>query len=75
MMTNGRSFDQSAVYEIRVIGVLDQTWSDWFDGFSITRQGEETVLQGEVTDQAALHGLLTKINSLGLTLVRVERLP
>ena len=73
MMTNGRGFDHKAVYEIRVQGMLDQTWSDWFDGLTITTQGAETLLHGEVTDQAALFGLLTKINGLGLLLIRVER--
>jgi hypothetical protein len=61
------------VYEIRVAGVIDHTWSDWFAGFSITSQGEESLLQGEVVDQAALLGLLSKIINLGLTLVAVNR--
>lgn len=65
--------NSKAVYEIRVVGVLDHTWSDWFDGFSITIQGEESLLQGEVIDQAALLGLLSKIINLGLTLVAVHR--
>jgi hypothetical protein len=73
-MTNGREFDRKAVYAIRVMGKLDQTWSEWFDGFNITRHGEETLLQGEVIDQAALYGLLTKINDLGLALITVERM-
>ena len=73
MMTNGRIFDKKAVYDIKVLGMLDQTWSDWFDGLTIEAQGAETLLQGEVTDQAALLGLLTKINSLGLLLILVER--
>jgi len=73
MMTNGRVFDQKVVYEIKVLGMLDQTWSDWFDGFTINLQGTETLLQGKVTDQAELLGLLHKINNLGLLLIRVER--
>jgi hypothetical protein len=73
MMTNGNAFDKRTFYEIRVIGVLDQTWADWFDGFTITSQGNETRLQGEVADQAALLGLLSKITNLGLTLVWVKQ--
>ena len=73
MMTNGRAFDKRTVYEIRVIGVLDQTWSYWFDGFRITCRDDETWLRGEVSDQAALLGLLAKIVNLGLTLVMVKR--
>ncbi len=72
-MTNGHAFDQRTAYEIRVIGILDQTWVDWFDGFKIDSQKNETWLQGEVADQAALLGLLSKIVNLGLTLVWVKR--
>ena len=74
-MTNGYEFDQSATYEIRVQGALDSSWSDWFDDFSITVQGDETVLVGTVVDQAALHGILAKINDLGLSLISVNKLP
>jgi hypothetical protein len=74
-MTNGRIYDKSATYQIRVKGSLDLTWSDWFDGFAITCQEGETVLVGIVTDQAALHGILAKINDLGLALISVNELP
>jgi hypothetical protein len=72
-MTNGHEFDQSAAYQIRVKGILDSSWSDWFDGFSITVEGDETVLVGVVTDQSALHGILAKINDLGLSLISVTK--
>ena len=35
----------------------------------------ETVLYGDVVDRAALHGLLDRVQSLGLELVEVRRLP
>jgi len=72
-MTNGRDYDKSASYLIRVQGSLDPTWSDWFDGFTITQQNGESILKGQVTDQAALHGILAKINDLGLTIITVEK--
>jgi hypothetical protein len=73
-MTDGREFDKSAVYHIRVKGVLDQRWSDWFDGFTITPQvDDETLLTGRVVDQASLHGLLAKVRDLGLPLLAVKR--
>jgi len=75
LMPNGHEFEQSAAYKIRVKGILDSTWSDWFGGFSITVQGDETTLVGRVIDQAALHGMLAKINDLGLSLISVSRLP
>ena len=73
MMTNGREFDTTSIYEIRVRGVLNQRWSDWFDGFQIDNQMHDTVLGGPVIDQAELHGLLAKIRDLGLPIISVER--
>ena len=61
-------------YEIRVSGQVDPTWSDWFDGLSITHTAEgETVLSGTITDQAALHGILDRVRDLNLNLVSVTR--
>ncbi len=73
-MTNVHEFDQSTPYQIRLIGALDTCWSDWFDGFTITVQGDETLLSGIVPDQSALHGILAKINDLGLSIVSVTKL-
>ena len=73
-MTNTRQFDKPGIYRIKVKGNLDQRWSDWFDGFTITPQArDETLLAGPVADQAALHGLLSKIRDLGLPLLLVKR--
>ncbi len=69
---------KEAVYHIRVKGNLDPKWADWFEGFLLTPQEEdETLLHGTVADQAALHGVLGKVNGLGLTLllaVQVDQL-
>jgi hypothetical protein len=43
-----------------------------FEGFDAEVQPVETILQGEVTDQAALHGILEQIEALGLELVEVR---
>ena len=73
-MTDGRAFSKPSTYQIRVKGILDEKWSDWFDGFTITPQADdETLLVGPVPDQSALHGLLTKIRDLGLPLLLVQR--
>ena len=73
-MSNGREFDKRAVYRIRVRGNLDRKWSDWFDGFTIAPQADdETLLTGSAADQTALHGMLSKICSLGLPLLSVQR--
>ena len=61
-------------YEIRVEGMLDEHWSAWFDGMQITSEPDGvTVIAGQVTDQAALHGLLAKVRDLGLPLISVHR--
>ena len=73
-MTNSRSYDQPTRYLIRIQGTMDATWSDWFGGFSVTPQNGETLLEGEVMHQAALHGILAKINELGLVILSVERI-
>jgi hypothetical protein len=63
-----------ARYEIRVDGVLDDRWADWFGGLRVTSDGTQTVISGLLPDQPALHGLLAKIRDLGLSLVSVRRL-
>jgi hypothetical protein len=61
-------------YQIRVKGHLGEQWRDWFNGLTITNveQGE-AILSGPLPDQAALHGVLTKIRDLGLPLLDVHR--
>ena len=59
-------------YIITIRGHLDQEWSDWFDGLTITNDSNgEGTLAGPIPDQAALHGLLVKIRDLGLHLIAV----
>jgi len=59
-------------YQIRLRGHLDTRWSDWFDGLTVSHETNgTTLLSGPVVDQAALHGLLSRINNLGLPLLSV----
>jgi hypothetical protein len=61
-------------YQIKIKGYLDQHWSDWFDGLTISYEPEgETILFGPVVDQAALFGLLAKVHNLNLTLLCVKQ--
>ena len=61
-----------AAYEIRVKGHLDGPWSEWFDGLAIANvEDGDTILSGEIVDQAALHGMLAKVRDLGLPLIAV----
>jgi hypothetical protein len=58
------------IYQIRVKGHLDVSWSEWLGGMALT-QGPDgvTTLTGPVADQAALYGLLHKTQALNLTLL------
>ncbi len=74
------SSDVQWVYEIKVEGRLDEGWSGWFEGLTITlEQGSPetppvTTLKGAVADQAALRGILTTLWNLNLDLISVTRL-
>ena len=58
---------------IRIKGKIDQSWSDWFEGFKLTHQGaDETILSGVVADQAAFYGLIGKLRDIGLELLEVS---
>jgi len=63
-----------ARYEIRVDGVLDDRWADWFGGLQVISLATHTIITGQLADQAALHGVLDKIRDLGLCLISARRL-
>jgi hypothetical protein len=70
--TPGTEPDPRFIYRIRVKGHLGPRWQRWFDGMTIIPQANgETLLTGPIVDQAALHGILTRIRDLGLILVSV----
>jgi hypothetical protein len=62
-------------YEIRLTGRLDAHWAAWFDGLSVSHDGDGTsVISGPIEDQAALHGVLQRVRDLGLPLLSVTRI-
>lgn len=70
------TLDQPTTYQIKVPGHLDESWSDWAGGMTITVESEGdgppiTTLTGTV-DQAALQGLLRRLYSLGSPLISVN---
>jgi hypothetical protein len=72
-----RQTPMSFLYEVRVRGRLSRTLASEFEELALVATVEpvETVLSGPVEDQAALHGLLRRIESLGLELLEVRRYP
>jgi hypothetical protein len=67
-------YSGSGIYEIRVRGQLDGSWSDWLEGLDVklTDNGE-MLLSGRVEDQSALIGILNRIHGLNLTLLSVRK--
>ncbi len=58
---------------IRVKGHLDPSWREWLEGLQIVHESDGTSrLFGSLQDQPALHGVLTKIGRLNLTLFSLE---
>ncbi len=69
-----RPINDSTRYEIRMRGRLDARWTARFDGLSMRHEPDgTTVLSGLVTDQAALHGLISRVRDLGLPLISVAQ--
>ena len=66
---------RTASYEIRIRGRLTEPLLSSFEGMTSTFEPVETILHGPVRDQAELHGLIDRIQALGLELVEVRRLP
>jgi hypothetical protein len=74
-MADKHTAEERAVYQIRVRGLLDDHWSEWFSGLAIVvGEGVEnppiTTLTGSV-DQAALRGILNRLWDLNLALISV----
>jgi hypothetical protein len=64
-----------ASYQIRVRGRVSPALLESFDKMQSEIEPVETVLHGPVRDQAELHGLIDRIQALGLELIEVRRLP
>ena len=66
-------------YEIWVAEILDERWSQWFEGMEILPRFENgsrtgTILLGSLPDQAALFGILSQVRNLNLTLIECRRI-
>jgi hypothetical protein len=70
--------EQLSIYQIKVQGKLNEQWSDWLEGVTIThdRAQEEdhvTTLTSPVVDQAALRGIMNRLWDLNVTLLSIRR--
>jgi hypothetical protein len=60
-------------YTIRLREKLDDGWGEWFETMTMTTDDEGTLLAGLVADQAALHGIIARVQRLGLQLVAINQ--
>ena len=71
------TMEDPATYRIRVGGLLDASWSDRLGGMTITATGGRnapgtTTLEGRLSDQAALHGVLSTLYEQRMPVILVE---
>ena len=59
-------------YRIVLRGRLSERFASAFDGMALESGPDQTVLVGDVRDQAHLYGLLDRLRDLGIELVAVE---
>ena len=72
-MDSDPAADTQPIYQIKMRGELDSSWSAWFSHMTITFDGGTTTLTGAVVDQSALRGILTKLWDLNLDLISVNQ--
>lgn len=59
-------------YRIELQSIIESDWSAWLGNLEIVHTpAGQTVLTGNVADQAALHGLLARIRDLGIPILLV----
>jgi hypothetical protein len=64
----------SSYYEIRVAGVLPPEALLDFERLTASVEPVETVVHGPIQDQAALNGLLARLETFGIQVIEVRRL-
>ena len=73
--TRKPEYNGGGQYEIRIHGYLDDRWTGWFEGMTLTlKKNGDTLISGQVIDQAALFGLLRKVRDTGMLLISVNRI-
>jgi hypothetical protein len=64
-------------YQIQIRGHLDKRWEATFPDFTIRHQFSTdeqplTLMTGEVSDQAALYGVINRLRNLGVELISFQ---
>jgi len=57
---------------ITIQGHLNEKWKDWFEGMEISYEGNNTILSGNLKDEAHMHGVLNRIMDLNLIIISVN---
>ena len=58
--------------KITIQGHLDKKWENSFEGMKISYEGDNTILTGNLKDEAHMHGVLNIIRDLNLKLISVN---
>ena len=71
------SFQKPAMYKIQVQGVLKESWSERLQGMQINVERNrdekpESILVGQINDQAALSGVLNTLYEFHMTIISVQ---
>jgi hypothetical protein len=51
---------------------LDEKWKDWFDGMEINYEGDNTIITGNLKDEAHMHGILNQIRNLNMKIISLN---
>jgi len=74
-MTERGGSSAAKYVRIHIRGCIDPEWTAWFEGLDVLVQANDTtILQGELPDQSALYGILSRLRDLGIELLSVEQL-
>jgi hypothetical protein len=73
-MSENQEKPETIFYQIKIMGHLEEDWSDWFEGLTFTYESDDTTtIHCPLPDQAALHSVLLKIRDLNLKLISVTQ--
>jgi len=73
-MTGEERDPQPRNYEIRVRGHLGTATLRAFPALAARTRGDDTLLRGYLQDQAAVYGVIARLEALGLELLELSRL-